>query len=71
MILRDWTDPRDGRNWTIWIAKGARPLLVFASDGELQTVLVSFKDGIEDVSDPVLQRWLDEARRCRTRAAGG
>ena len=62
MTLRDWTDPRDGRHWKVWLAKGSNPLLAFGSEDELHTVRVDFREGLEDRSDADLQRLLDEGR---------
>ena len=63
MTLRDWTDPRDGRHWTVWLEWGTPPLLVLESEGgEVHTVVVDFTDGLEDRSDEDLQRLLDEGR---------
>ncbi len=62
MMARDWTDPEDGRHWTVWLERGSKPVLVFASEGELLSVPVDFSDGLDDRSDEDLQRLLDEAR---------
>ena len=55
-----WTDPRDGRHWTVWLVLGKKPVLAFASEGDTYTVDVDFTDGLEDRSDEDLQRLLDE-----------
>ena len=48
MTLCDWTDPRDGRHWTVWLERGgARPILAFAAGDDLHTVVVDFTDGLE------------------------
>ena len=62
MPLRDWTDPWDGRNWTVWLERGTWPVLVFGSEGDVHKVAVDFNDGLEDRSDEELQRLLDEGR---------
>ena len=59
---RDWTDPRDGRHWTVWLGRGGKPVLVFASEGELLSVVVDFDVRLRDRSDADLQRLLDEGR---------
>ncbi len=62
MTLREWTDPRDGRHWTVWIDRASKPVLAFASDGDVHTVVADFADGLEDRSDADLQRLLDEGK---------
>ncbi len=62
MTLRDWTDPRDGRHWTVWLERGQPPVLAFGSEGDTHSVVVDFTEGLEDRSDADLQRLLDEAR---------
>ena len=62
MVLRDWTDPRDERRWSVWIRPGGDPTLALVSDNEFHTVMVDFTDGLEDRSDADLQRLLDEGR---------
>ena len=61
MTLRDWTDPRDGKQWRVWLRNGSK-VLAFGSEDELHTVVVDFTDGLEDRSDADLQRLLDEGR---------
>ncbi len=61
MTLRDWTDLRDGRHWKVW-QTGLPPVLVFATEEEIISVLVDFSHGLEDRSDEDLQRLLDEGR---------
>ena len=51
MRYRDWTNPRDGRHWNIWLRRSTPPVLVFGSGGERHTVVVDFDDGLEDRSD--------------------
>ena len=60
MTLRDWTDPRDGRHWKVR-QTGLPPVLVFASEKDVISVLVDFI-GLEDRSDAELERLLDEGR---------
>ena len=62
MTLRDWTDPRDGRDWTVWLERESKPVLAFGSEGELHTVVVDFSESLEGRSDEDLQRLLDEGR---------
>ena len=62
MTLRDWTDPRDGRHWTVWLDRGEKPALAFASEGALYAVVADFSDGLEDRMDADLQRLLDRGR---------
>ena len=60
---RQWTDPRDGVRWTVWLETGGdRPVLVFGSGGDTHTVVVDSGDGLWDLSDEGLQRSLDEGR---------
>ncbi len=61
MTLRDWTDPRDGRNWRVR-QTGLPTVLVFASEDDVFSVVVAFNDGLEDRSDAELERLLDEGR---------
>ena len=62
MTLRDWTDSRDGRHWKVR-QTGQRTVLVFASEGDLFSVVIDFNDSLEDRSDAELERLLDEGRR--------
>ena len=62
MTLRDWTDPRDGRHWKVWLERVPPSVLAFGSEGDIHTVVVDFVDGLEDRSDAELQRLLDEGR---------
>ena len=71
MTQRYWTDPRDDRLWDVWIAnerqaggenQPLKPLLAFASEAEVHTVRIDFRDGLEGQSDADLQRLLDEGR---------
>ena len=63
MTLCDWTDPRDGRHWKVWLVWGSGPrLLAFGSEGDVHTVVVDFTDRVEDRSDEELKRLLDEGR---------
>ena len=62
MTLRDWTDPRDRRQWTIWLEPVKKPVISFKSEGEFHTVLLDSNDGLEDRSHEELQRLLDEGR---------
>ncbi len=62
MTLRDWTDARDGSHWTVWLERGKKPVLFFGSEGQVHTIVVDFRDGLEDHSDADLQRLLDEGR---------
>ncbi len=60
MTLRFWTDPRDGRHWTVR-QTGLSPVLGFESEGDVFSVVVDFI-GLEGRSDEDLQRLLDEGR---------
>ena len=62
MTLRNWTDPRDGKHWTLWLQRGPPPVLEFASRDERYVVVVNFDAGLEDRSDADLQRWLEQGR---------
>jgi hypothetical protein len=62
MTLRDWTDPRDERRWSVWIRPGGDPTLALVSEPEFHTVVVDFAGGLDDRSDENLQRLLDEGR---------
>ncbi len=65
VTLRDWTDPGDGRHWTVWLERAKTPVMSFKSERELYTVLLDSNpglEGLEDRSDEELQRWLDEGR---------
>ena len=62
MTLRGWTDPRDGRRWTLWLEPGSKPVLAFGSKGEVHTVVVDFSEGRVDRSARELQRLLDVGR---------
>ena len=59
MTLRDWTDPRGDRHWKLR-QTGLPQVLVFASEDDVFSVLVDFRDSLEDRSDADLQRLLDE-----------
>ena len=60
---RHWTDPRDGVGWMLWLeTAGDRPVLAFGSEGNTHTVVVDFGQGLWDLSDEDLQRFLDEAK---------
>ena len=60
---RHWTDARDGVDWMVWLeTAGDRPALAFGSEGNTHTVVVDFGQGLWDLSDEDLQRFLDGAR---------
>ncbi len=61
LTLRDWTDPRDGRHWRVQ-QTGLPTVLVFASEGDLFSVVIDFNERLDDRSDAELQRLLDEGR---------
>lgn len=61
LTLRNWTD-RDGRHWKVRLETGPPAVLVFASKGDVWSVLVDFTDGLDDRSDADLGRRLDEGR---------
>ncbi len=62
MTLRDWTDLRDGRRWSLRLRRGSNPVLVFSAEGEVHTAVVHFNEGLEGRSDEELQRLLDEGQ---------
>ncbi len=41
---------------------GDRPILAFGFEGDIHTVVVDFEEGLWDLSDEDLQRFLDEAK---------
>ena len=45
MVIRDWTDPRDGRHWKVR-QTGLPTVLVFASEDDVVNVLVDFRDSL-------------------------
>ena len=60
---RHWTDGRDGVDWMVWLeTAGDRPVLAFGSEGNTHTVVVDFGQGLWDLSDEDLQRFLDETK---------
>ncbi len=65
MTLRDWTDLRDGRRWSLRLRRGSNPVLVFSAEAEVHTAVVHFNEGLEDRSDEELQRLLDEGKGAR------
>ena len=52
----------DGRTEGVWLERGDRLVLAFAPEGDVATIAVTFRDGLEDRSDGELERLLDEAR---------
>ncbi len=46
MTVRDWTDPRDGRHWTLWLERGKKPVLAFGSEGDVYSVAVDFSEAL-------------------------
>ncbi len=47
----------------LWLeTAGDRPVLAFGSEGNTHTVVVDFGQGLWDLSDEDLQRFLDEAK---------
>ncbi len=60
---RHWTDPRDGVGWMLWLeTAGDTPVLAFGSEGNTYKVEVDFGQGLWDLSDKDLQRFLHEAK---------
>jgi len=60
---RHWSDPRDGVGWMLWLeTAGDRPVLAFGSEGNTHKVEVDFGQGLWDLSDKDLQRFLHEAK---------
>ena len=41
---------------------GDRPILAFGFDGDIHTVVVDFEEGLWDLSDEDLQRFLDKGK---------
>ncbi len=50
------------RHWTVWLTRGDEPVITFASEDYLYSVVVDFREGLKDRSDEDLQRLLDEGR---------
>lgn len=52
MTHRDWTDPRDGRHWLLWLERGEnRRVLAFASEQDRCEVEVRSDTPLEDMTD--------------------
>ena len=63
MTHRDWTDPRDGKHWLLWLERGERRgVLAFAADGKQFTAKVLSDTPLADVTDNELEALLDRAR---------
>ena len=63
MTHRDWTDPRDGKHWLLWLERVAlRGVLAFAADGKQFTAEVLSDTPLADVTDNELAALLDRAR---------
>ena len=63
MTPRDWTDPRDGRHWLLWLERGERRgLLAFAADGKQFRAGMRSDTPLADVTDNELEVLLDRAR---------
>ncbi len=60
LTLRNWSD-RDGRHWKVR-QTGLPPVLVFASEEDVFSVVIDFNDKLEERSDEELERLLDEGR---------
>ena len=56
MTHRDWTDPRDGKHWLLWLERAERRgVLAFAAEVLSDTPLA-------DVTENELEALLDRAR---------
>ncbi len=63
MTHRDWTDPRDGKHWLLWLEQGERRgVLASAADGKQFTAEVRSDTPLADVTDNELEALLDRAR---------
>ncbi len=63
MTHRDWTDPRDGKHWLLWLERGERRgVLAFAADGKQFTAEVLSDTPLADLTDNELEALLDRAR---------
>ena len=52
MIHRDWTDPRDGRHWVLWLEREKhRRVLAFASEQDNCEVEVRSDTPLGDMTD--------------------
>ena len=67
MSVREWTDPRQDRRWTVSFVGGRRPVVAFGSGREIHTVVADFSAGLHECSDEDLQRLLDEGTRRESR----
>ena len=63
MTHRDWTDPRDGKHWLLWLERAERRgVLAFAADGKQFTAEVRSDTPLADVTDNEIEALLDRAR---------
>ncbi len=63
MTHRDWTDPRDGRHWVLWLERVEnRRMLDFASDQDSCQVDVRSDTPLNDMADNELMALLDRGR---------
>ena len=63
MTHRDWTDPRDGRHWVLWLEQGRnRRVLGFASEQDGCEVDVHSDTPLPEMTDNELMALLDRAR---------
>ncbi len=64
MIHRDWTDPRDGRHWVLWLEREKhRRVLAFASEQDNCEVEVRSDTPLGDMTDAELEVLLDRTMR--------
>ena len=63
MSHRDWTDPRNGKHWLLWLERGERHrALAFAADGKQFTVEMRSDTPLADVTGNELEALLDRMR---------
>ncbi len=63
MTHRDWTDPRDGRHWVLWLERVEnRRMLDFASEPDSCQVEVRSDTPLGDMTDNELMALLDRGR---------
>ena len=60
MTHRDWTDPRDGRHWVLWLERGRnRRVLGFPSEQDGCEVDVHSDTPLPEMTDNELMALLD------------
>ena len=55
MTLREWTDPRDGRHWTVWLERGDKPWRDYQGwyDGRLEGEFIVARTDTGTVLNPM------------------